>query len=77
MARRRMSAYGTAPIPKARDDGFPLPPPPDGKPPVRLSLGQQPVPERAPTEDMSGQSDDQMLQLMRLLQMQGGGRGEA
>ena len=64
--RRRMSGYGTAPIPKPTGGSFPLPPPPDGKPPVRLALGQSP--EQAPMEDMSGQSDEQMIQLMRLLQ---------
>jgi hypothetical protein len=71
--RRRMMGYGTAPIPKPQRSGFPLPPPPDGKPPVRLALGQQPAPEQAPTEDMTGESDEQMMQLMRLLQ--GGPRG--
>ena len=69
---RRISGYGTAPIPKPQAGNFPLPPPPDGKPPVRLSLGQQPPPQQAPMEDTTGQSDEQMLQLMQMLGMNRG-----
>ncbi len=70
--QRRMTGYGTAPIQTAKPGHFPLPPPPDGKPPVRLSLGQSPAPSQpAPMDDMTGQSDDQMMQLMRLLAQQG------
>ena len=71
-----MTGYGTAPMPKAPANGFPLPPPPDGKPPVRLSLGQSAPAEQAPMEDASGQSDDQLLQILQMLQ-QGGARGAA
>ena len=63
-----MSGYGTAAIPTAAPGNFPLPPPPDGKPPVRLSLGGQPPPEQAPMEDMTGQSDEQMMQFLQMLQ---------
>ena len=71
-----MTGYGTAPMPKPQSGNFPLPPPPDGKPPVRLSLGQSAPAEQAPMEDASGQSDDQLLQILQMLQ-QGGARGAA
>lgn len=65
------SSYGTAPMLKPRNGGYPLPPPPDGSVPVRLALGQQAQPHgqspQAPMEDTTGQSDDQMLQLLKLL----------
>lgn len=72
MATRRMtSSYGTAPLLKPHDGGFPLPPPPDGSVPVRLALGQQPRPQgqspQAPMQDTTGQSDEQMLQLLKML----------
>ena len=69
-----MTGYGTSPIQTAKAGNFPSPPPPDGKPPVRLSVGGAPAPvEQAPMEDETGQSDEQMIQLMRLLQEQGRG----
>lgn len=63
------SSYGTAPIPKSNQGDFPLPPPPDGKPPVRLALGQPQSqgPQQPPMQDVSGQSDEQMLQLLKML----------
>jgi hypothetical protein len=72
MAKRRMfnSGYGSAPLPKGNSGGFPLPPPPDGKPPVRLPLGQGDPQQPAPVEDQGGQADQEML--MRLIQQLGG-----
>jgi hypothetical protein len=70
MAKRRMTGYGSAPMPKSPRGGFPLPPPPDGKPPVRLALGQGGAPPQAqapPEENMTAQSDDEMLQILRML----------
>lgn len=70
--RRRMTGYGSDPIPKPTGQGFPLPPPPDGKPPVRLPFGGRPTPEQAPMEDFGGQSDDQLMQLMQMLGLRNG-----
>ena len=66
MAARRRGGYGTAPIPKQGGRPFPLPPPPDGKPPVRLPVGGDPM-GQAPAEDMTGQSDQEMMRLLQLL----------
>lgn len=67
MARRRMSGYGSAPIPTAQAGGFPLPPPPDGKPPVRLPFGEKPRPD--PVVDT--QNEGQEIDIVRLLQSMG------
>lgn len=65
MARRRqMTGYGSAPPMKPPASMFPLPPPPDGKPPVRLPVGgarrMQP-----PMEDATGQSDEDLLLMLQ------------
>lgn len=59
-----MSAYGTAALPKGDGGGFPLPPPPDGKPPVRLPFD---VPQSVEPETPQGPE----ASLMRLLQSLG------
>ena len=66
MARRRVTTYGTADMPPMQPGNFPLPPPPDGKPPVRLPFGvtqEQPqaAPEQAP-------QDGELAMLLRLIQ---------
>lgn len=63
MARRKERGYGTAPIPKAEGGTQFLPPPPDGNPPVRLPIGQGNPQQPAPVEDVTGQNDDQMMQM--------------
>jgi hypothetical protein len=74
MARRRMNTTGygsTAPL-KASGGGFPLPPPPDGQPPVRLPFGhaEQPMaPAAGP--DQPNAPEDMNTALMRLLQTMG------
>lgn len=77
MAKRRMG-YGTAPMPSMKPGGFPLPPPPDGKPAVRLPIGggrrEMAPPQPAPVVDETGQSDEAMLQML-LKQL--GGRPDA
>lgn len=67
MARRRMSGYGSAPLPKPQRGNFPLPPPPDGKPAVRLPFRVNAQPEQPPMEEETGQSDDQLLQMLRAM----------
>ena len=72
MARRRMSDYGTAKMPPMRPGNvFPLPPPPDGKPPVRLPFGvsaEQPPEQAAPVQQ---EPEGQDAILIRLLQSMG------
>jgi hypothetical protein len=77
MARRRTSAYGTAAQPAMRAGDFPLPPPPDGKPPVRLPFGampqsqpQGPPPPVEPQEDGAPPAgpDGELAMLIRLIQ---------
>lgn len=65
MARRRVTTYGTADMPAMQPGNFPLPPPPDGKPPVRLPFGAQPPPQEAAPEP---EPDGEMAMLIRLLQ---------
>lgn len=67
MAARRRMGYGTDAIPKANAGGFPLPPPPDGKPPVRLPFGEKPRPEPVVDDTNEGQEID----IVRLLQSMG------
>ena len=69
MARRRMSDYGTSKMPPQRPGSFPLPPPPDGKPPVRLQFGVSEPPQdaAAPVQEPEGQD----AILIRLLQSMG------
>lgn len=64
MARRKERGYGTAPIPKVQGGPQFLPPPPDGKAPVRLPLGQGNPQQPPPMEDFGGQNDDQMMQMI-------------
>jgi hypothetical protein len=77
MARRRTSAYGTAAQPAMRAGDFPLPPPPDGKPPVRLPFGvppqgqppQGPSPQGEPQADAAPtEPDGELAMLIRLIQ---------
>lgn len=68
MAKRRMSmGYGSDPIPQSNAGASALPPPPDGKPPVRLPFVEQP-PEQPVVDE---QSQDPNIDIMRLLQSLG------
>ena len=63
-----MMGYGSSRIEKAQPGCFPIPPPPDGKPPVRLPVMagmEQPQEPAAPDQDMA--SDDAIMQLMKML----------
>ena len=66
MARRRVTTYGTADMPPMQPGNFPLPPPPDGKPPVRLPFGAQP-PQEPPAQPVE-EPDGEMAMLLRLIQ---------
>lgn len=72
--RRDTMGYGTAQMPSMKPGGFPLPPPPDGNPPVRLPIGGGARPpaqgmgtQPGPMQDTTGESDQQMLQLLKML----------
>ena len=70
MARRRMNGYGSVAPPRMTGGGFPLPPPPDGKPPVRLPFGNTAqAPAAGP--DQPNAPEDMNTALMRLLQSMG------
>ena len=78
MATRRTTGYGTAKMPSmAPGRAGVLPPPPDGKPAVRLPIGggrRSMAQQQPPVEEMPGQSDDEILQAL-LTQL--GGRPDA
>ena len=67
MARRRMMGYGSEQPQKAQPGRFPVPPPPDGKPPVRLPIGAPEQPQAMSQEQPSG-DDELMRQIMQMLQ---------
>jgi len=67
MAKRRMQGYGSARIEQSNGGGYPLPPPPDGKPPIRLPFGEKPRPD--PVVDT--QNEGQEIDIVRLLQSMG------
>lgn len=75
MARRRMSNYGTAPMPPMQPGNFPLPPPPDGKPPVRLPVGvsqqEQGQQQMMPPQGEEQEPDGELAMLIRMIQQQG------
>lgn len=65
-----MMGYGSAPMGKAPRGQFPVPGPPDGKPPVRLPIGanvEQPNEPAAPMDDQDNAGDDVLMRFMRLL----------
>lgn len=65
-----MMGYGSDPLEKAPRGQFPVPPPPDGKPPVRLPIGanlEEPNEPAAPMADQDMGGDDALMQFMRLL----------
>ncbi len=71
MARRRMMGYGSEAPQKAGPGRFPVPPPPDGKPPVRLPIGapDQPQPQGQPMPQQGQPNDDELMQqIMQMLQ---------
>ena len=71
MARRRLMGYGSEPPPQAEPGKFAPPPPPDGKPPVRLpimpNMAQPQEPAAPQQQGMPNDEQDLIAQLMQML----------
>ena len=76
--------YGTAPLQRPNENRFPLPPPPDGKPPVRLPVRSDeptshamgmgtPDEQQPPTPGQPGQPGAPGEDILRMLGLFGGG----